>query len=276
MFGTILGVGIRIFSNSGLNVFQKLLTEAGNRSSTVNFYTYFGLSVLSLFLFPFFNLYISTDLIFNFFIMGILGALGNYFIIRALSIGELSSLAPINSYKPVIALLAAFIYLGEIPTLYSLLAILLIILGTYILNSNGANINKKAVFYRVLALIFSGSEAVFIKKIILLTNIPTSFALWALSGLIFALVFMLVGQCKFEVPKVKYICLLVFLTALMQYSTNYVFSKINVASALALFQLSTLLSVFLGVNIFNEKGFFRKLTASILMVVGAVIIILNN
>ena len=64
------------------------------------------------------------------------------------------------------------------------------------------------------------------------------------------------------------------MAAVMQYSTNYVFSKMNVAYALALFQLSTILSVFLGVNIFKEKGLARKVIASLIMITGAVIIIL--
>ena len=57
-------------------------------------------------------------------------------------------------------------------------------------------------------------------------------------------------------------------------SPNYVFEKINVAYALALFQLSTLVSVFLGVNIFKEKGLLKKIIATIIMLIGATILIL--
>ncbi len=67
---------------------------------------------------------------------------------------------------------------------------------------------------------------------------------------------------------------MILAVALMQYSTNYVFSKMNVSYALALFQLSTILSVFLGVNIFNEGKLLKKLIASIIMLIGAVILIL--
>ena len=49
----------------------------------------------------------------------------------------------------------------------------------------------------------------------------------------------------------------------------------NISYALALFKLSTILSVFLGVNIFNEKGLKRKLLGSLIMVIGAAFIILN-
>ena len=274
MIFVLSGVLTRIISNSYLNVFQKFLTNAGNKPSVINFYTYLGLALFSLLLIPFFQINLSLELLINFLTMGVLGALGNYYIIKALSLGELSSLAPINSYKPVVALLIAFMYLNETPSLFAILGILLIILGTYVLYKK-SEYNKKALFYRVLALIFSGSEAVFIKKIILLTNIPTSFSLWAVSGLIFSLLFVLYSKHKLTFPDIKNQGFLILSVAVMQYSTNFVFSKINVAYALALFQLSTLLSVFLGVNIFHEKGLKRKIIASLVMILGAVVIIFN-
>lgn len=274
MIYVISGVLTRIISNSYLNVFQKFLTNSGNKPSVVNFYTYLGLTILSILLIPFFSVSFSAEVVFNFICMGILGALGNYFIIKALSVGELSSLAPINSYKPVVALIIAFLYLKEIPSIFAISGILLIISGTYILNKSIVS-NRLAIFYRVLALIFSGTEAVFIKKIILLTNIPTSFMLWAVSGLIFSLIFVIFSKHDKKIPDIKYLLLLISSVAIMQYSTNFVFSKINVSCALALFQLSTLLSVFLGVNIFKEEGLKRKLIASFIMILGAVAIILS-
>jgi drug/metabolite transporter (DMT)-like permease len=60
----------------------------------------------------------------------------------------------------------------------------------------------------------------------------------------------------------------------MQYSTNFVFANMNVAYALSLFQLSTIVSVFLGVNIFKEKELAKKLIAAIIMILGALCIIL--
>lgn len=273
MFYVLSGVLARIVSNSYLNVFQKVLTNSGNKPSVVNFYTYLGLTVLCLFFTPLINFSFSAEIVFNFICMGILGALGNYYIIKALSLGELSSLAPINSYKPIVAMIIAFLYLKEIPSLIAVFGILLIILGSYILYEKG-NYNKLSVFYRALALIFSGTEAVFIKKIIMLTNVSASFALWAISGLIFSFVFVLNSKLELKIPNIKTLSLLILSVAIMQYSTNFVFSKMNVSYVLALFQLSTVLSVFLGVNIFKEKGFKRKIVASLIMISGAVVIIL--
>ena len=206
--------------------------------------------------------------------MGTLGALGNYFIIKALSLEDLSSLAPINSYKPVVALAIAFLYLKEIPSVSAVTGILLIIIGTCLLYKKVKVLNR-AVLYRTLALIFSGTEAVFIKKIILLTNVQTSFVLWVISGLIFSFILFLLSENRLKRLNIKHLTLLVISVGIMQYSTNFVFSKMNVAYALALFQLSTLLSIFLGANIFHEKDIKRKLIASGIMILGSIIIIFS-
>lgn len=274
MLAVAVGIIARILSNSYINVFQKILTSKGAQSSVINFYTYFGLVLICLFCVPVHNINLSGSLIINFTVMGLLGALGNYFIIKALSLGELSSLAPINSFKPIVALLIAIFYLGEVPNFIAILGILLIICGTLLLY-NITHFPKEAVFYRALALLCSGSEAVFIKKIILLTNVEQSLFLWALSGMIFALLFVLISRHKLNLVSFKHQGILILLVTIMQYSTNFVFTKLNVSYALALFQLSTLLSVFLGAEIFNEKNLKQKIIASIVMVVGAIVLILT-
>ena len=120
MISVLSGVLARIISNSYLNVFQKKLTNYGSKPSVINFYTYLGLTVFCSVLIPWITLSYSNGLLFNFIVMGILGALGNYYIIKALSLGELSSLAPINSYKPIVALIVAFFYLHELPSIYAI------------------------------------------------------------------------------------------------------------------------------------------------------------
>ena len=276
MLQTIFAVIIRIFSNSLLNVFQKKLTNLGQKSSVVNFYTYLGLAILCL---PFLivsNFTITPALIINICLMGILGALGNYFIIKALSIGELSTLAPINSYKPVVALLVGVFYLHEIPSFSAICALSIIIIGTlFLFDLKNLVVDNRAIFYRFLALIFSATEAIFIKKIILLTDIWCSFYLWCIAGAVVSTLFIINKPFNdFQIKTKKFQLLLILSVGLMQISTNYVFARMNVAYGLALFQLSTIVSVILGANIFYEKNICRKLFASILMVLGAIMLIL--
>lgn len=273
MFYIMLGVISRIFSNTYLNVFQKILTNNGEKPSVINFYTYLGLVLIGILVCP--NPIFTTEILTNIIIMGVLGALGNYFIIKALSCGELSSVAPINSYKPVVALILGIILLGETPDIQAIFGILLIIFGTFVLTTTKFLLSK-AFTFRVLALIFSASEAIFIKKIILLSNIQSCFLYWTAAGLAFSLIFALFSRHKVSIKKenLKFQLCLIVLVAIMQYSTNYVFSKMNVAYALALFQLSTILSVIVGAATFKEGQIPRKLIGASVMAIGAVCIIL--
>ncbi len=270
MLYLIIGIITRIVSNSYLNVFQKFLTNKGQKSSAINFYTYLGLSIIGIFLIK----SIPTTILPDVFIMGLLGAAGNYFIIKALSIGELSVLAPINSYKPVVAMIFGIFFLKEIPSPIAIFAILLIIYGTFFI-SGSIKGNSKAILFRITALICSGTEAVFIKKIILEAGCFNTFILWCISGLIFSAIPAVLSKQKPAVKDMKYQLLLILSVGIMQLATNFVFERMNVSYALALFQLSTLLSVFLGANLFHEKEFKSKIIASILMITGAVILILN-
>ena len=67
---------------------------------------------------------------------------------------------------------------------------------------------------------------------------------------------------------------LVLCIGTMQYTTNYVFDHMEVGYALALFQLSTIVSIFLGYRIFEEENITKKLIGSVIMVAGSVMIIL--
>jgi drug/metabolite transporter (DMT)-like permease len=272
MFYLTVGILSRIISNSFINVFQKKLTASGERAAVVNLYTYLGLTILSAWCCQ--NIHFSQTLLLNIGAMGFLGCLGNYFIIKALSLGDLSTIAPINAYKPIVALILGIFFLNEIPNLISILGIILIIGGTLLLTSQKF-IFSKACYYRFVALIFSGTEAIFIKKVIMLTDINTAFFFWSFAGLVFSFFLALKHSPKLSQNNLLTQIYLIIMVGIMQYSTNFVFSKINVAYALALFQLSSILSVILGVNIFNEKNFIRKLCASLVMVIGAIVLILS-
>ncbi len=281
---TITAIIIRIISNSFSNVLQKELTTKGNSPFIVNFFTYLGLSILCVFLIPEIHTFIlGFNTLKYAIIAGLLGALGNSFLIKALEKGELSILGPINSYKAVIAMIAGIFLAGEIPSFAGIFATALIIFGSYFIfdsTEEGFSIKllkRKDIQYRLLALILTASEAVFIKKIILQTDIKTAFILWCIFGTIFSFLLVLFQKTKFKIsykkPIIEIACLITT-TGLMQYTTNYVFKNMNVSYALALFQLSTILSVIMGWKIFKEIDLKKKLLGAIIMTVGAAILIL--
>lgn len=281
---TSFAIFLRILSNSLSNVFQKKLTLLRQKPSLTNFVNYFILSCISI-IFLFFTG--IPKLGENFWIYailgGITGALCNYFMVEALKFGELSVLGPINSYKAIIGMIFAIFLLGEFPNIFGLFGICLIIFGSYFIfdTLNFKEIFKrKDVQYRFYALFFSAIEAVFIKKVILLSSISFSVITTCILGAVFSYLILL----KDKIPQIKLpsknIFLMYLLTALcfgtMTLTTAFVFKRIAVSYALSLFQLSVILNVILGWKIFREKHIIKKIIGSTIIILGAVIIILNS
>ena len=280
---TAIFVIIRIFSVSLCNVFQKQLAKEGESPVKVNFINYFLLTIFSVLLLFFIDKTgFGVSFLFWSVLGGIFGALGNYFMVEALKFGELSVLAPINSYKVIVALLFGIILLGEIPALTGIIGIILMILGSYFI-FNSFNIfeifKRKEIQYRLLALIFTGIEAILIKKVIMLSSIELMFCANCILGLLFSfLILALKKEAKGFRPQRKnavFYLLTAISFGIMAFMTAVVFKRIQVSYALSLFQMSILVNLFFGWSVFKEKDIFRKLIGSIIIITGAVLILLG-
>lgn len=165
------------------------------------------------------------------------------------------------------------------------LGIFLIIAGSYFIFDTLEEkftfklILRKDIQFRLLALIFTAIEAVFIKKVILESSVLISFIAWCCFGALFAFIILsFIGIKSFKdvnISQTPQYLFLVFCIGTMQLTTNYVFNKINVGYALALFQLSSLISIFFGYKIFNEKNIRKKIIGAIIMIFGSIVVILN-
>jgi drug/metabolite transporter (DMT)-like permease len=180
--------------------------------------------------------------------------------------------------------------LGEIPTPWGMTGMLLIVLGSYFVLSHTSDSQRFSwsvfkntdVQYRFLALFFSAIDALFLKKIIIATDANLAFVSWCIGGFLFSVTALFFTQkssslrTQFTVVKeYKWHFLALGLSSgLMQLSTNYAFEGIQVSYALALFQISALVSVLFGVHFFQETHLWRKLAGAAVMVAGAVLIIL--
>jgi drug/metabolite transporter (DMT)-like permease len=285
---TIVAVIIRILVNPFSNVLQKQITIKGQHPLFINLFTYLVLAVISTVLI--FNISVqSLDSSFWWYSLvgGITGALGNGFIIKALEKGDLSVLGPINAYKSIIGMVFAYLLIKEVPNTWGLLGMALIIIGSYfVLDTTEEKFSWKLfktpdIQYRLAALILTGIQAVLDKKVIEHSNLEIAFAGWSIFGAGFSFVFILFTKVsiKQEINKfnksilLKY-TLLVSTVGLMLASTNYTLSHMPVGYALALFQLSILLSVVLGHRLFNELHLAKKLIGASIMIIGSAMIIL--
>lgn len=274
-----IAIILRIFSNSFSNVFQKKLTYNGEHPANANFINYLLMSIISIPLLYFVDFARFTpELFLSAIAGGITGAIGNCFMVLALKKGELSVLGPINSYKAIVGMIFGIFILHEYPNIYGLLGIALIIFGSYFILESPKALLKKDIQFRIYALIFTAIEAVFIKKVILLTSITSSFVISSFLGAIFSYIIMkFLSPQKLKLINIKNSILYILTTlcfALMTFSTAYVFKYINVGYALSLFQLSIIVNVILGYKLFNEKNLFKKLFGSIIILFGSTVILL--
>jgi len=278
---------IRIISNPFSNLFQKKLVANKAAPVFIIFVTHILLSIVSIPLIPkIFYAEMQAEFFLYMTVCAIFAVSSNVVLVKALGVGDLSLLGPINSYKPVVGMIFGIFLLKEIPSLLGLLGISFIIIGSYFIveKHTGALNNfifNKGVQLRFAALLLSGIEAIFLKKTLEYASPLVSMGAWCLAGLIFSGIFsavLLRNKITFEFPKLiknKNIFLLLFITtAAMQYTTLLVFENMQVSYALALFQTSALISVLLGHKYFKEKNIKNRIIGSVLMIIGSTVIIL--
>ena len=177
--------------------------------------------------------------------------------------------------------------LHEVPNIFGITGIALIIFGSYFIFDTLEEkfslkvFTRKDIQYRIYALILSAIEAVFIKKVIILSSIKTSFIASCISGAIFSYFVLKLFKIKFrkEIKKISKKSLAFYISTafcfgIMTYTTAYVFKHMNVGYALSLFQLSIILNLFLGYKLFRETDIKKKLTGAIIILVGSTMIIL--
>lgn len=283
MLGAYIALFFRITSNPLANAIQKKLAEKYS-ATLINLYSFGCLSLACIYP-AFINHWSSYS--YNYWgyviLAGLLCTLGSICLIKALQCGEMSVLGPINSYKCIVGLIFGYILLGEIPSLKGLFGTLLIIIGSWFIFDTvkeGVSFKlllRKDIILRFCALFFTGCEAAVLKKIILMSSPQESFILWCFSGFLFSILLAFLFKTKIRRLNLKNtlgtigiaICL-----GIMQYSTNLVFQKLNVGLSLALFQLSSLISVFFGYLMFKEKDIIKKILGTLIMIFGSCLILL--
>ncbi len=284
MLTSIVALLFRIVSNPVANMAQKLLSKE-HSAVLINMYSFALLSFGCIYPaisnnWAGYSLNYWLDVL----LAGILCTLGSVCLIKALQIGEMSVLGPINSYKCIVGLVFGFFLLGEIPTAIAFIGVLLIIWGSwYIFDTvdNGFKLNlllRKDILLRFCALFFTGWEAVILKKIILNSSPAESFLLWCFSGFVFSLLLMILFRVKFQRLNLKenlWIFVIALCLGVMQFSTNMVFERMNVGLSLALFQLSGIVSVFFGYFMFKEGKLIKKLVGTSVMIIGSCLILLG-
>lgn len=284
---TIFIIAGRVLASPLVNVFQKKLTNRNVSPELIVSLSYLFFVILSIpvfiYLKPFdlpaeFWLYIS--------LLGVFDIFGNMFLVKSLRTIDLSVFGPLNSYKPIFAIIFSVVLLGEMPTFWGFVGVLIIISGSYFLNfkeNNKSNSIKgffknKAIIFRFLAIGLTAIAAVFSKKAILLSSPLITLMYWSVIGwpISVFLLWRLKLNWKSEIDQIKkqkgHFSFLFLSFLALQYFTLLAFEKIFVGYSLALFQLSAVISVLFGALFFKERNIKYRLLGALVMVIGAVLI----
>jgi len=286
-------VVVRIIANPLSNVFQKLLVREQASPLFVVGVTFGLLTVPCAAIFLFRPVPAAPEFWLNMVVSTVLALTGNVLIVQALSKSDLSFLGPVNAYKSIVSLLPGVLLLHEVPGPMALSGIALIVAGSYLIvdkpRESGQSVfvrffSDRGVQYRLAALVLSATEAVFLKRALLAASALVTFAVWAISGFVLFMIAALIFRGKSGLVReteiiqthwLPYLCLAAT-TGLMQFSTLVVLKGFQVAAALALFQTSILLTVFLGWRVFRELHFVKRMLGAFVMVAGAMLIVLSR
>lgn len=280
----------RLIFSSSANVFQKQLANHGLHPFFIVMASYLVLSIICVPLLWTFNPFsLSNTFWANIFFAALLDMAGTLFLVMSLSKTDLSVFGPLNAYKVVISMILAMIFLGEIPSSQGFIGVAIILVGSFLLfpPSNNVGIDRikqlllnRGVQYRFLSILLFSIGTLPLKNAVVAGDAISTTVFWCLIGFplsILAHSLFIKGsfqrdtqQSKSQVYRFMYLGLSMFL---MQYMTMLVLSEFIIAYSLALFQLGMVLQVFLGWHIFNEKHLVRRLIASLIMVLGSLLVI---
>jgi len=214
-------------------------------------------------------------------IMGIV-SLSLYFF--SIKITDISLCIPMLSFTPVFLILTSSIILNETPSIIGIIGICCIVIGAYLISYSRYNgvlypframTNHKGVaFMLIVALLFA--VGVNFDKILVMQSDPIFSA--AITFLAFGISFLLISVIKFRsINLIKRQNVIPFLftgiiLAVEALTINYAYTLAIVPYVISVKRISILFTVLMGGILLNEQDLKRRLLASSVMVLGAVII----
>ncbi len=286
-----LCVALRIATNPCSNVLQKLLTRQNAHPLGVVCATHGLLSIVCLPICIVDSRSLSLAFWLEMLVCTLVGVAGNVLLVEALKRSELSILGPINAYKSVVSLVPAMLLLGEIPSPLGLAGVVLVVAGSFGLVDRDAGTPRlksfalfladRGIQLRFGALLFSATEAVIFKQALRETSALTAFAFWSVLGFGVSLMAVALlwskGKLTSDLGILRTNAItctsLAVTTGVMQFCTAVTLERLQVGYSLALFQISTIITVILGHRMFQEGHFLKRLGGAAIMAAGAVLIL---
>ena len=219
---------------------------------------------------------------------GIIQVINTVIYMRAISKGDISTVMPMLSFTPLVLLVASPFTIGEFPSAIGLLGILLVVLGSYLLNLDLKKMNplepfkailkNKGTRYMLVVAVLWGISGVFDK--ISINNSSVLQHVTFLNVLVFiSMTVIVISQKKFNLPKMKEAKADLFLVSLFttgSYLFHYIALSLTlVAYVVSMKRISGVFSVLLGAYFLNEPNLRQRLLGGIVMFVGVLLIVFS-
>ncbi|MGB3024011.1 MAG: EamA family transporter [Candidatus Saccharimonadales bacterium] len=200
--------------------------------------------------------------------------------LQSLKHGQLSKTAPLLSLYPAVMLVTGALFLGQIPSVAAIVAVLIIISGVYTLNTSRGNGNilrniwsDRGTRFGLLG-VGTISLHTTIGSVAILESSPLFYAFWAAlaSAIVQFTYAQIVAPGKYRHPHIK---LIAKNGTIQGIAGMLYFSAVAtgpIAYVTAIRSLSATLSAVLGAKVFNEGMGRRKIIALCLIVIGAAVL----
>lgn len=224
---------------------------------------------------------------FAFFIRGTLNVVTTILYMKAIKSSELSITVPMVTLTPFFLLITSPLIVGEFPTLYGVVGILLIVTGSYILNIDE---KKKAYFEPFRALLrdkgprlmlivaFIWSITSNFDKIGVQNSTPLVWAILQtifLSLVMFPIILYKSRENLRHIPKnIRFLLPIGFFNALTIIFQMTAINLTLVAYVISIKRMSAVITVVLGYLIFKERSIKERLIGTFIMFLGVVLITL--
>ncbi len=234
---------------------------------------------------------LNLSLVVLMFFASMVGALAFLLVAKSLRHIDISISAPLLALSPALTALLGFLLLGELLTSMQILGILLIVVGSYFVTfKKGDNFLKgitnfvRFKYYRfILFAVFLYSFGSILDKYFLTTYNLEAVTYVAIMQVFIAIhLFVLISvfhrgvkDIKEGFSKAKWLILLVSaFTVGYRFAQAEAFKQVQTGIVIAFKRMSILLVVLVGGELFHEKHLVKKLVASIIMILGVLLIVL--
>jgi uncharacterized membrane protein len=205
---------------------------------------------------------------------------------RALHASDLSTTVPMLAFSPLFLLVTAPLILGEFPTFWGLVGVLLVVLGSYVLNIRAYQQGLLAPYRALLrergpqlmlVVAFIWSIAATIDKIGILQSAPI-FWVTAVNGAMALALTPLMLRTPACVSHIRragpFLLLMGIFSALALVAQMHAISLTLVPYVIAIKRSSILMSVVFGTLLFHEVGLQERLAGVVIMLAGVLCITL--